>query len=110
MQRSGRPSHRLAVASLAKPGSVIAVAQGPRQMMTMVLVTLSMGQLRHHEELEGKKLIQQTSQAKQFTSTKAQVITFNGALVRSPPLVVTSKSVKVGLKTRTIYTFNFNLD
>jgi hypothetical protein len=104
--RSGQEEHRVALASLAVPGSVIAIAQGPRQTMTMVLVDKAMGELRHQDELKGRKLIQASSQANQFTSTKAKVITFNAALVRTPPLIVTSKAVKTGLKSRTIYTIN----
>jgi hypothetical protein len=106
--RYGQDQHRLALATLAVPGSVIAVALGARQTMTMVLVTKAMGDLGRPDEMKGKKLIHQTSQPNLFTSTNSNIISFNAALVRTPPLLMTSKAVQKGCKTLTIFEINDN--
>ena len=83
--RAGQDSLRHNIAELAEVGSVIAIAQGERQEVTLILITKAMGELADRRQLQGKALLKVTPN--EFSTVSAQTLVFHAAAVRSPPLL-----------------------
>ena len=100
--RAGRDRQRHEIADLACPGSVIAIARGQRQELAFILVTKSRGQSADPDLLQGKILLSVNGSKNSFTSTGAKLLSFEGGLVRSPPLIYESKSANINGKKLTV--------
>ena len=96
--RSGQDRHRNEIADLANPGSVIAVARGQLQELSLILITKGQGEMADEQLLKGKILAKAGGCATYFTSTGAKLLSFEAAIVRSPPLVFERKTVTIAGK------------
>ena len=74
--RSGQDRHRNEIADLAHPGSVIAVARGQLQELSLILITKGRGEMSDEQLLKGKILAKAGGCATYFTSTGAKLLTF----------------------------------
>ena len=104
--RAGQERHRHEVAELACPGSIIAITRGQRQELNFILVTKTKGQLSNAELLKGKVLTEVEGRRNFFTSSGAKLLTFEAALVRSPPLLFEERAVVVNGKKLNIFEIN----
>jgi hypothetical protein len=95
--------NHLAMAGLAKEGSVVAVDLNKK--LAVVLVTTPLGAGRFNDEMRGK-LLMPMQQPNCFSTAKAKTRTFSASLVRSSPLTAPAKEMREGRKRYSVYEIN----